>query len=138
MKLKSFNAANSKMYSRGDENLAMVSFNQKAGVVRINEAAANKIGLASEDQIMIHQDEENPQDWYIEKVKENGFTLRAKDNDLKNGLLFNNTHVIKSIATSASFTDQSGKILLAGEATELDKGKRKLWGLLVVGLRNKI
>lgn len=76
MKLKTFTSS-----SRPD-TIAQVSIN-KTGTFRFNSAAVQKLNLKPDTRIAIHQDEENPQDWYIEFNVKDGFLLREyKDEGL--------------------------------------------------------
>lgn len=135
MKLKEFNAENTvAIRGGGAVKVASLSLNQKTGLFTLNEQACAQIGLSDGDQVIIHQDEEDETNWYLEKVKEKGFFMRSKESAGK-GLMFNNTAMVRAICSSVNFTDNGGRILIAGKVTEL--GKRKLWGLLTTGLRNK-
>lgn len=135
MKLKLFNSENT-ISIRGGGKVPSLSINQKAGLFSLNKEACTLIGLSDGDQIIIHQDEDEEADWYLEKVEEKGFVLRSKEN-VSSGLLFNNTALVRAIAASVEFTDNGGKALIGGTPTEMEKGKRKLWGILTTSLRNK-
>ncbi|MEJ7610646.1 MAG: hypothetical protein WKF88_05640 [Ferruginibacter sp.] len=134
MKLREYNSENTVSIRGGGVKTPSLSINQKAGLFSLNKEACALIGLTNEDKVIILQDEEETENWYLEKVKGNGFILREKEN-VSSGLLFNNTALVRSIAASVNFTDNGGRMLIAGSPTDL--GKRKLWGLLTTGLRNK-
>lgn len=72
MKLKTFNPENT-----GDQNIPMLSINAN-GVFRLNKAAVDLLKLEETDKVLFHQDEDEPEDWYISKDKNNGFTLNAE------------------------------------------------------------
>jgi hypothetical protein len=134
MKLKEFNAENTTtLRGAGVNATPKIGLNTKVGLFNFNKPACELMGLKKGDQIIIHQDEEDPENWFLEKVKQKGFTLRDKENVTK-GLLFNNTTLARAIGASVSFTGQSGRILIAGKPTEFEK--RKLWGLLTSSLKN--
>jgi hypothetical protein len=111
-----------------------ISINVKVGLFRLNPEAQKLVNLQDGDQIVFLQDEEDPANWYLEKVKEKGFVLRMKETAGK-GLVFNNIAVGRQIAESVAFTGKSGKCLIAGEATEFKK--RQLWGVITGTMINK-
>lgn len=130
MKLREFNA---------DNTISMrtvkptVHINTRTGLFNFNQPACDLIGLSSEKQVVFHQDEEDPESWYVEVVKEKGFSARGKDKS--KGLMFNNTTISRSIFDSVSFIGRSGRILLSAEAEVI--GKRKLFALITASLKVK-
>lgn len=78
--------------------------------------------------IAIHQDNENPADWYLEVLKADGIKLREKDT---NGLLFNCTSAIQSMMDEFSWegVSMSCKISL----TPNEETGVKLWCILTKG-----
>jgi hypothetical protein len=133
MKLKEFNTETC-VTTRAHTGVPCIGVNVKAGLFRLNPEAQQLVNLKDGDQVVFLQDEEDPANWYLEKVKEKGFVLRMKETSGK-GLVFNNRAVAKEIAESVSFTGHSGKCLIAGEATEFKK--RQLWGVITGTLLNK-
>ncbi len=127
MKLKTFTPDNCKVVKKS--GVAAVGMNLKTGLFNMNKVAADLIGLKSGDSVLISQDEENPEDWYIEKV-ENGFVVRNKVN-VGTGVLFNNATIVRAIAESVG-CKKSGRILVAGVPTEFEG--RTLFGLLTSSL----
>lgn len=132
MKLKEFNAENCAGLGKRTTSPA-ISLDTKVGCNRINAAACSLLGLQEGDQVKFHQDQEEEADWYIEKVADGGFTVRKNNNT--NALIFNSTVLAKKNAESVAFEGRSGKCLIAGKPTEFQK--RKLFGVLTTGLRNK-
>lgn len=124
MKLKEFNTENTKARVDG---LPSIGVNQTTGLFNINRFACEKIGLGNNDQVVFLQDEETPENWYLEKVKDKGFTCRIKEN-VTSGRLFNNVSIARQIGISVKI-DGSYRILIAGEPTKV--GKRILHGLIV-------
>lgn len=130
MKLKEFNAENT--ISRVGSSY--MSFNTKSGVINFNKNACDHIGLQAGDSLILHQDEEDCESWFIEKATDEhcvGFSLRGKD--IKNGLAFNNATLARALADSLNYRDQSGKILIASQPTEFEN--RTLYGLLTASLK---
>jgi hypothetical protein len=134
MKLKEFNSENTITVRGGRSTTPKIGLSTKTGLFNFNRSACQLIDLKPGEQIVILQDEEDTENWFLEKVKQKGFVLREKGNF--KGLLFNNTTLARAIADSVSFKEQSGRILIAGKSTVFEK--RKLWGLLTASLRNKI
>lgn len=132
MKLKEFNSENTLSTRGGGSKIPGVSINQKSGTFSINLEACTLIDLKENDQVVIHQDEEDQENWYLEKVKEKGFTCRNQK-ALGKGLVFNNTSLVRSICASVEHEENGGRILIAGKPTMVEK--RKLWGLIVTSLK---
>jgi len=130
MKLKEFNAENTTTTRGGGVKTPAIGINLKTGLFNINKTACELMEIKLSDSIVILQDEEEKENWYIEKVKAKGFQLKEKAN-VTSGLLFNNTTMARAIAESIKFTGVSGKALVAGKPTIVDK--RKLWGLILSG-----
>jgi len=72
MKLKEFNVENTVTQRN---YLPIVSINQKVGLFNFNKSACELMGLADNDQVVILQDENAPENFYIEKVSKKGFLL---------------------------------------------------------------
>jgi len=86
------------------------------------------------DFVIFHQDEEDPENWFIEKAaKGKGWEVRIKE-EVQSGVLFNNSKLAREIAASVAYTKPSGRMLVAGKPTKFEK--RILWGLLTNNLRN--
>lgn len=133
MKLKEFNAENTITVRGGGNKIPAIGINLKTGLFAINKTACELLELKANDQVIILQDEEDKANWYLEKVKTKGFILRTKEG-VTTGVLFNNTTMARAIAESIDFKGKSGKAMIAGKATTLDK--RKLWGLILSGFVN--
>lgn len=131
MKLKAFNTTN---IATSKVTAPYIQVNTVTGLFNINKSAADKIGLKDNDLIQFLQDEEQPDEWYIEKVKENGFQVRYKEN-VGGGLLFNSTILSRLIFKSVNCEMKSGRIYL-GEKTDNMRG-RNVFNLVTASL-NKI
>jgi hypothetical protein len=133
MNLKEFNIENCKP-SRGLKTSppAAVSMSTDKGLFILNKEAVALIGLSDKIMVVVHQDEDNPEDWYLELVKEKGFLIRVcrKWSQCK----FNNVKVARKIAESVGFKGKTGRMLIAGQPTEI--GNRTLWGILAINLKN--
>lgn len=133
MKLKEFNSENTVNVRGGGKLIPAIGINLKVGLFNISKAACELIDLKNNDQVVIHQDQEDKGNWYIEKVKAKGFIVRNKE-AITSGVLFNNTTLARAIGESVDFKGKSGKALIAGQPTMQDK--RKLWGLILSGFTN--
>lgn len=132
MKLKEFNPENCIPEKSGKS--PMISMSTKSGVFSFNRPACLLMGLKSGDHVVMHQDEETPENWYLEKVgKGKGWEIRGKA-DENSALLFNNAKLAREIAGSVEFKKISGRMLVAGQPTKYEK--RQLWGVLTVNLKN--
>lgn len=122
MKLREFNAENTRNTRSGSPAIGV---NQKTGIFNCNKLAAEKLHLKNNDQVAFHQDEDAPENWYIEKVKTGGFVVRTKD---EGPILFNNSALARQIGEALSISG-SYRMLVAGEPTKVEK--RNLYGLLI-------
>ena len=132
MKLKEFNAENTISVRGGFPNKPVVGLNTKSGLFNFSPTAVAILQLKAGDQIVCHQEEEQPDTWYLEKVTANGFVLREKANITK-GLIFNNTALARAIAGSVDMGSQGGKVIISGEPLKL--GKRTLWIVITASLK---
>lgn len=108
MKLKSFNPQ-SVPNLRAGSDIPTVSLNYSSGVMTFNKGACEFLKLKKGDQVVIHQDEEEPQDWYIQKVPEGGFELRGKTTEeFPLALAFNNATLIRQIIDSVAYEVPEG------------------------------
>jgi len=104
MKLKEFNVSNSRYFANKKD--PRVRFNKKAGLISFSIAAIKLLDLKKEDRVIILQDEENPEDWYINKTQSKSrFALRFQDN--KKGVFFNCALITRRILDSLGFEGKS-------------------------------
>jgi hypothetical protein len=129
MKLKTYNTTNIQTLSN-QLRKPYLQVNTTTGLFNINKEAAELIGAGDGDQIQFHQDEDEPLDWYIEKVKKDGFVIRFKENVGK-GFLFNSSKLARKIFDSVNCTEKSGRIFIGEEIIE---GKQKLFTLVTAHL----
>ena len=102
----------------------------RTGVFTLNRAAINKLDLKSGDMVQFHQDEDSPEDWYIEKVKGNGFVLREAG---KSSLCFNSKPLALSIFESVAYEKPTGRMPIGEEYIH---GKSHLWAVITAKLLN--
>ena len=112
----------------------VIGLSSKSGTFRFNPTAVEKLGLKANNQIMIHQDEENPADWYLEIVKEKGFLARKKKTTGEFGLLIQSCPLVRKIFDSVDCKKISGSILIGSEPIKFEK--RTLWPLITAKLVN--
>ena len=130
MKLKTFNAENCVSSRTLKPSVRICT---KSGVISFNKEAASRMNLNDGDQVTIHQSEEEESDWFVSKVNESGFQLRAATQG--GSLLFNNTTLCRMIADSVNYIGQSGKLMVGSEP--VTSGEVKYWPLITASLRNK-
>lgn len=126
MKLKEFNTENCVVVRN---TLPSVTIS-KIGLLNLNNAACELIKLKEGDQVVFHQDEENTDNFYIEKVTDKGFALRRKES-ISAGLIFNNSSLANTLIKAMNYHDdkKSYRIILAGQPTKFNK--RTFYGLLL-------
>lgn len=116
MRLKVYNEANSKSVTIGKRT---IRFNRKAGLISLSKAATETIGLKGGDKVVIINDEERPNDWYICKTDdENGFAVRAKAET--GSADFNCTSVVKRVFETMDIHDMAVGYVVAPEPEKVD------------------
>lgn len=129
MKLKTFNAYN---MQKGAKNFRpFITLNIKSGVITVNRGAAELMGIKQGDGVQLHQDEDDPESWYIEKTKNGGFNLRH--NKSKTTLMFNNCSLVREIFQSMEYHANKTKISIGEEITV---GKQTIFTLITAPLKN--
>jgi hypothetical protein len=95
MKLKVFNAANSKSFVQGK---SLLRINKRGGLLTFSGAATTVMGVKHGDKIVVVQDEESPENFYVHKTASpDGFVLRGKLGS-KNGVAFNCSKLANMLA----------------------------------------
>ena len=125
MKLRSFNPSNTPN-GRSGKPLVTVALN--AGTFTFNRLAIDALGLNEKSQVVIHQDEESPSDWYVEVIGEGGFPLRIADD--MSSARFNNKQLGRSIADAHEIDEMTFRLQIARECTKVSNAE--MWGLLKV------
>lgn len=131
MKLQIFNAENSTKVRTGKP---MVGMNVTTGLFRINGMAVELMGLKENDQISVAYDEEGDE-WYIFKDRENGFTCRrGEKSEDKRALNFGCASLARKIFDYAKYEKLSGYCLVGSEAVR--HGKIDYYPLITGTLKN--
>lgn len=132
MNLKEYNHKNCEP-QRGRKDIpASISMSTEKGLFTFNKPAAELINVCEKDKVVVYQDEEEPENWYIEVVKDRGFPVRY--NKRWENYKFNNVKVARKIAESVCFSGKTGRMLIAKQPTKI--GDRTLWGILTISLNN--
>lgn len=133
MKLKSFNPEVLPATTGPKQKQAM-SIHIKSGLFSLNGAVCKLMELDNGDQVEIYQDEQDPENWYIAKVKEGGFRLRGKT-ARSGSLFFSNRKLCDLILESvdAKPSKPGVRLPIAGQPTKL--GKQTLFGILAIAAK---
>ena len=99
MKLKTFDASNTPTRTMTNRQ-ASVTLTFKSGLFAFSKGACDLIGLKHDTQIVIHQDEDMLHQFYIEKVKKNGFELRHKNEANPHPLMMNNSALVQEMIST--------------------------------------
>ena len=128
MNLKAFNTENVKDHKpRGK---AFISFH-KNGMCRLSDEAAAIMQVQPGSQLQFNQDQDNPENWFMEVVKKDGFTVREASSS-SSGLLFNAASIKRMIFESLNYQGENARIYL-GE--EVQYQKRILYTLVTAKLK---
>lgn len=94
MKLKIYNQQNSKISLPSKPT---VRVHCPSGIISLSKAACHLIGLRNGDKLIIVQDEDSPEDFFIHKTTHpEGFTVRSKTGEA--GATFNSSKIAKMLA----------------------------------------
>ena len=76
MKLKEYNADNSKSVSMGTPCLSVA---RKSGTISFNKGAVSLMGMTPDSAVTVSNDEDSPRDWYVSISKDPAaFKIRLK------------------------------------------------------------
>lgn len=129
MKLQSFNPDTLPGYIRTGR--ATLGVNFKTGLFNFSKSAVELLNIGAGSCIELHQDEENPADWYIQVATAgNGFALReSKDKDL---LFLNHTGLAKLIKDCFEHEDVDPRSASFGISAEpIEHEDSKLYGIII-------
>lgn len=99
---------------------AMLSIGFGPGVFSFNKQACEQLGITAGCACQLHQDEDEPMNWYVSFVEEDGFILR--DNNKVSQLVFNSAsiaHQIQKLFPEAD-TIQSLRCMISTEPEDID------------------
>jgi hypothetical protein len=114
MNLLTFDTENMVSTRKGD---ALISFS-RAGLNTISKAGAERTKYEGGDMVAIHQDKDNPEDWYI-SLSEAGFPLR--DDKGEGRLNFNSKTMADTILDALEINEDRASFFIAGQPTEIDE-----------------
>jgi hypothetical protein len=103
----------------------------KTGLFYLSASALVKMGLKQGDQVQIHQDEKNSEDWYLSPGAP-GFTLSSSSSKVKQGSYFSKYKLRARILLSVNRGGcKKTMTFLIGEANEGPNGIQ-LWPILIL------
>lgn len=114
MKLVTFDTTNMVSQRKGD---ACISISRQ-GFNSISKNAVERTGFAEGDKIALHQDQENPEDWYM-SLGEDGFSLKASKDG--GGLSFNSAAMSNAFLDALQIEENRVAFFIAGEPTTIDE-----------------
>jgi len=124
MKLLEFNAENCPPQREGKPSLQV---NQKTGLFTFNKFAIEGLKLKPGQLVVIHQDEEDAANFYVEIVKERGFLLKDKK-AASPCMSFSSTLLARKIGDAF---EETGSYTFNISVQPTAFGKRTLYGLLL-------
>jgi hypothetical protein len=128
MNLKTYNATNT-AGSRPHKAIMSIS---KNGLIRFSQGAVELMDIKAGDQVQFCQDENEPENWFIEVVKKGGFPLRDAYGT-GGGLLTNASGIKRHLFQSVNYLGESGTLFI-GEQVQIQK--RTFYTLITGFLRN--
>ena len=104
----------------------------KNGLIRFSQGAVELMAIKAGDQVQFCQDEDEPENWYVEVVKKGGFPLRdAYGNG--GGLLTNASGIKRLLFESVNYLGGSGTLPIGEQVLH---PKRTFYTLITGFLRN--
>ena len=135
MKLTKYSPANVPTVRNGKPTIRFA----KQGQITFSGTAVTELGMKDWKGVIIAQDSENPEDFYVMRDDEEGFELRSMGSDSK-GVGFNNASLSKKVIESFDFEVEGEKVDLetiksvgfpiAKEAVK--SGKDQMWPLITM------
>jgi hypothetical protein len=118
-------------HQSGKKNLIpSLSLNLSTGLISINRALAQVMGLKPGDQVILLQDETNKKDWYICKHK--GFETRTSQTS--KSIAFSSRSLVREVFKSLDWDEQSARIQAARDYT--DQEGFRLFALITSGIKS--
>ncbi|SHN45877.1 hypothetical protein [Chitinophaga sp. CF418] len=116
---------------------AYILINLRYSLIQFSGGAVDLIGVKPDSHVSFHQDEDDPESWYLEVLPEGktGFPLRQKPKLGVRGVLFACKSLVKRIADAVGMEGHKGKILVGKESVTIN-GKT-LWPLVTASLKPK-
>lgn len=118
MKLKTYLPTDFKTSLRSKPTIHLAS---KSGTVTFSKGAVSVLGLSEEKRnVLILQDEDHPQDWYLRVLpagSTEGFNLRNKSDQ---NMMFNSCGLVNKIFTDCKHSKPSGTVLIGAYDNEAD------------------
>jgi hypothetical protein len=116
MNLNTYNSDNLQQTSSGRSTIRF----SRRGIISFSAKACEELSLKKGDKISVHQDEDNPADWYISINSENGWPLRENRKG-SSGLKFNSAVMSATILDAfEDLTERGYTMRLSSEPIEID------------------
>ena len=131
MKFKEYNPETQPSH-RGPLSSPVIRLNVISGTITISKTLCERLKITEIDRISFLQDEDEPENWYIEKTSK-GFGLNPVQKQLGT-FRFSSTSTVRDIFNSVEFKGKRGNLLVAGEPTKVNG--RILHGILTSHLVN--
>lgn len=114
--------------SNRSATMPIITVSPKSGYISFSRGACESMDLNKGDKVLVHQDQDAPSNWFVEKTnKENGIKVRKPASS--NGLMFSNSYLVKKILYSLGRT----------ETTRIPVGSRPdengLWSLITKAVK---
>lgn len=123
MKLITFDTSNIIDQKRGDATIHFTT----GGAATLSKTAVENMNLQAGEMLAFHQDEENPEDWYI-SLSEDGFLLRQDKNETSR-LKFNSSILCKMILSNLEI-DSKGVAFFIGSEPTIDEDEVAYWPII--------
>lgn len=128
MKLKEYTPAT---HARVRPNKARIGIN-KSGYFVLSKRLMEVMKLSEGDEVIMLQDAEAPTDWYITKVKDEGFSVRKYG---ANGV-FASVAIRTEFMAAIERDEPSGVVMVGEEPTE--QGGRKLFPIITSSFKYRV
>lgn len=125
MKLKTYNKTNTLTKDRGTPAISITH----TGVFRVSTVLAEEMKLQEGDQVALAQDEDEPKDWYLHKVKADGFPIHISGG----GHVFSALGITRQMMELIEFKHKTGRMIVGEKITH---DKVQMWPLILSSLKN--
>lgn len=126
---------NLKTYGRQEANQRLVTdpgiSYSRHGIWLLNRTLCEHMGLKHGDHVCLHQDTDNPADWYIAK---DAAGIPVRRHTTGGALIFNSMVLRRAMMEAIGEAPESGRMLVADEPVV--EGKQRLWPIITNSISN--
>ena len=115
------------------KGLLTIRMNSKHGTIAISQELCRLMGVHEGSQVKFHQDKNEPENWFIERVQKDGFEVSGRTNQhgRNSGVQFRRREFVLKFYEQMHVKIES--IVIRSSRVPTLVGDRKLYPLIIIG-----